>query len=155
MKLQLTVLLVGAAVAIVIAQDSDSTETDAQRPAPMDFVSRLDKDGDGQVSSTEFDGPAEHFAQIDANSDGYISSDEAPTGPPQQQRGAPPQQGTDSSTSSAMPGFVSQFDTDGDGKVSSAEFTGPTEHFTRLDANSDGYISDDEAPSGPPPQGSK
>ncbi|MDZ8118321.1 EF-hand domain-containing protein [Pontiella agarivorans] len=52
-----------------------------------DFVTRLDKDGDGKVSSSEFDGPSEHFTQLDQNGDGYISSSEAPSGPPQGQRG--------------------------------------------------------------------
>ncbi len=159
MKLQLTILLVGAATAFANAQESGSPCTDTQRPAPADFVTRLDTDGDGQVSSTEFDGPAEHFTQLDANSDGYVSADEAPTGPPPRQggqgaQGGPPQQGSDTD-SGAKPGFVSRFDADGDGQVSSTEFTGPAEHFTRLDANSDGYISEDEAPSGPPPQGGR
>lgn len=47
-----------------------------------DFVTRLDADGDGSVSESEFDGPAEHFAELDKNSDGLISGKEAPTGPP-------------------------------------------------------------------------
>jgi len=51
-----------------------------------DFVTRLDKDNDGKVSSSEFDGPTEHFSQLDKNSDGYISEDEAPTGPPPRQQ---------------------------------------------------------------------
>ncbi|QBG49163.1 hypothetical protein EGM51_17830 [Verrucomicrobia bacterium S94] len=52
-----------------------------------DFVTRLDKDGDGKVSSTEFDGPSDHFTQLDKDGDGFISSSEAPSGPPQGQRG--------------------------------------------------------------------
>jgi hypothetical protein len=48
------------------------------------FVTRLDKDNDGKVSSTEFDGPSQAFTELDKNSDGYLSSDEAPTGPPPQ-----------------------------------------------------------------------
>lgn len=47
-----------------------------------DFVTRLDKDSDGKVSSSEFDGPTEHFTELDKNNDGYLSKDEAPTGPP-------------------------------------------------------------------------
>jgi arylsulfatase A-like enzyme len=49
----------------------------------------------------------------------------------------------ESSTSSA---FISHQDRDGDGKVSKEEFGGPAAHFSRLDANNDGYISADEAP---------
>ena len=48
--------------------------------------------------------------------------------------------------------FIARLDKDGDSKVSKTEFDGPTEHFTQCDKNKDGYISEDEAPSGPPPQ---
>ncbi len=51
-------------------------------PSGADFVKRLDRDGDGQVSKREFDGPANHFAQFDRNGDGYLTEDEAPKGPP-------------------------------------------------------------------------
>ncbi len=53
-----------------------------QRPTGGGFVNRLDKDGDGKVSKSEFDGPQQHFRRFDRNNDGYISKDEAPTGPP-------------------------------------------------------------------------
>ncbi|MCP4376709.1 MAG: hypothetical protein GY794_11110 [bacterium] len=46
------------------------------------FVKRLDKNGDGKVSKSEFDGPSRHFSVLDKNSDGYLSEDEAPKGPP-------------------------------------------------------------------------
>lgn len=54
------------------------------------FVERLDQDGDGQVSRTEFDGPADHFDVLDRDGDGYLSADEAPRGPPP---GPPPGRG--------------------------------------------------------------
>lgn len=46
------------------------------------FVQRLDRNGDGKVSRSEFDGPKKHFSKFDRNSDGYITEDEAPTSPP-------------------------------------------------------------------------
>lgn len=46
------------------------------------FIQRLDRDGDGKVSRSEFDGPPEGFTHFDRNRDGFISVDEAPTGPP-------------------------------------------------------------------------
>jgi len=58
-----------------------------RRPSGDDFVRRLDKNGDGKVSKSEFDGPAEHFSQLDRNGDGYISVEEAPQGPPPGRRG--------------------------------------------------------------------
>ncbi len=101
------------------------------------FIKKFDKDGDGKVSQAEFPGPADHFTQLDANGDGYIDDTEAPK--------APPHHGMMGG------GFIKKFDKDGDGKVSQAEFPGPTDHFTQLDANGDGYIDDTEAPKGPPP----
>jgi hypothetical protein len=46
--------------------------------------------------------------------------------------------------------FMAHEDQNSDGKVSKDEFKGPAEHFERLDKNNDGYISMDEAPTGPP-----
>ncbi|MFH0964424.1 MAG: DUF1566 domain-containing protein [Planctomycetota bacterium] len=48
-------------------------------------------------------------------------------------------------------GFVQRLDKDGDGKVSRKEFDGPPDQFNVLDRNNDGYLSEDEAPEGPPP----
>ncbi len=48
-------------------------------------------------------------------------------------------------------GFISRHDSDRDGKVSPGEFPGPDEHFRHFDRNGDGYLSADEAPTGPPP----
>ncbi|MDF7826578.1 hypothetical protein P4B35_21285 [Pontiellaceae bacterium B12227] len=51
--------------------------------------------------------------------------------------------------------FVARLDKDGDGRVSAKEFDGPDEHFTQADQNGDGYISEDEAPDGPPDGGGR
>ena len=48
--------------------------------------------------------------------------------------------------------FIAKLDQDGDGLVSLEEFDGPDEHFTESDTNKDGYISEEEAPKGPPPR---
>lgn len=48
--------------------------------------------------------------------------------------------------------FVQRLDTNGDGKVSRAEFDGPPHDFPRLDRNGDGFLDADEAPP-PPPHG--
>lgn len=51
--------------------------------------------------------------------------------------------------------FVVRLDSNGDGKVSRSEFKGPKNRFSNLDKNNDGYITEDEAPKGPPPSGSR
>lgn len=48
--------------------------------------------------------------------------------------------------------FIERLDKDGDGKVSRAEFDGPADRFGYHDKNNDGYITEDEAPQGPPPR---
>ncbi|MBW2412426.1 MAG: DUF1566 domain-containing protein [Deltaproteobacteria bacterium] len=45
------------------------------------FVERLDANGDGRVSRSEFDGPKHRFKFHDQNNDGYLTEDEAPEGP--------------------------------------------------------------------------
>ena len=54
------------------------------RPGPPTggFVGRLDRNGDGKVSRSEFDGPPDQFPLLDRNGDGYLSEDEAPQFPP-------------------------------------------------------------------------
>ena len=56
------------------------------RPGPShgrpSFVERLDINGDGRVSRSEFDGPVDRFDIHDVNRDGYLTEDEAPKGSP-------------------------------------------------------------------------
>jgi len=46
------------------------------------FVGRLDRDGDGKVSRSEFDGPEDRFDFHDENNDEFLTEEEAPKGPP-------------------------------------------------------------------------
>ena len=46
------------------------------------FVGRLDINGDGKISRSEFDGPHDRFEYHDKNNDGYLTENEAPKGPP-------------------------------------------------------------------------
>ncbi len=55
------------------------------------FIQKFDKDNDGKVSKEEFLGPAEHFTRIDKNGDGFISSDEVKPGNPPRLGGDGPQ----------------------------------------------------------------
>ncbi len=47
--------------------------------------------------------------------------------------------------------FVERLDRNADGKVSRSEFDGPKDRFDYHDKNNDGYLTEDEAPKGPPP----
>ena len=82
-----TAMLVLFAAGCTFAQqerkgDDDKNDRKGPPPSAEEFIKRLDKDGDGKVSKTEFDGPSEHFTKFDKNGDGYISEDEVPSGPP-------------------------------------------------------------------------
>jgi Ca2+-binding EF-hand superfamily protein len=102
-----------------------------------DFAT-LDADGDGAVSPAEMqayrdDRMAERFATIDADGDGAVSLDEMQNAP----------------AARFAARMLDRFDTDGDGAISGAELEavaalgrGPA--FGRIDADSDGTISEDE-----------
>ena len=99
------------------------------------MIDRFDADGDGALSADEFAGPLSLFDGLDSDGDGLLSEAELDAGSP-----GPPADG----------GFAAD-DTDQDGQVSLAEFSGPEDLFSQLDADGDGYITRDEV--GPPPMG--
>lgn len=105
-------------------------------PDPETMLTEFDNDADGLLSADEFPGPADHFDRLDADGDGLLSADELLEGIP-----GPNPVGED--------GFAND-DADQDGLVSLAEFSGPAAHFDRLDADGDGYISEQEAYATPP-----
>lgn len=102
------------------------------------MIAHDDRDGDGRVSKDEFPGPDEHFTEIDQDGDGFISREEAQKAPRPRGR------------SGRVPGKFQEDDADGDGVVSRTEFSGPADHFDRLDLNGDGTIQESEARQGPP-----
>lgn len=106
------------------------------------LIERLDRDGDKQVSKDEFPGPDAHFSQMDLDGNGFITQEEASQASLLERQTG---QGDGS-----VPGQFTEDDADGDGVVSRTEFSGPADHFDRLDVNSDGVIEESEARQGPP-----
>ncbi len=105
---------------------------------PHFMIEHHDQDGDGKVSIDEFPGPDKHFTRIDLDSDGFINQNEARQIHQSDRQGG------------RVPGRFHEDDADGDGSVSRAEFSGPADHFDRLDLNGDGAIQENEARQGPP-----
>ena len=103
-----------------------------------DMIERHDQDGDGRVSISEFPGPDKHFNRIDQDGNGFIDQNEAPQSPRPKGKGR------------RVPGKFQEDDVDGNGVVSRTEFSGPADHFERLDRNGDGAIQESEARQGPP-----
>lgn len=99
-------------------------------------LTRADANNDGNVTREEFLArPTEMFDRLDANRDGVISAAERPQRPDR-----PAQGGERRRADRPNP------DTDGNGVVSRAEFAAMgASMFARLDANSDGRVTQEEA----------
>jgi Ca2+-binding EF-hand superfamily protein len=103
-----------------------------------DMLRRFDHDRDGRVTREQFPGSDERFAALDKNGDGVLTLDDFPA-PPVAPPAAPAQ------GAPAGPGLIARLDKDGDGRLSRAEFQGSDDDWRRLDVNTDGWITTDEA----------
>lgn len=138
---QLTLLMGAVAVAAVVAFLPMTSGAYGEPSDGPEMIDRLDVDGDGFLSPSEFPGPEEMFEDLDTDGDGLLSEQEVLASRP-----APPE----------GPGGFENDDADNDGQVTREEFSGPQELFDHLDADGDGIISRAEVgpglpPGGPPP----
>lgn len=128
----LVAALMGAAA---YAQDSMPPK---HAGGPFDFAA-LDADKDGKVTKAEVEAfRAAKVKAMDANADGKISAEEL---------AAPRIAAATDRIKARSAEMVKKMDSDGDGMLSAAELAarpGPEMLFDRIDANSDGAVTQDE-----------
>lgn len=112
------------------------------RGGGMHHLASADANNDGNITRDEFLArPLEHFTRLDANGDGVIQASERPQRPERGERG-----------SRGDRADRPDFDANDDRQISRAEFDAMgASMFQRLDANSDGRVTQAEAQAARPP----
>ena len=111
---------------------------------PQARFESMDTNSDGRISPEEFPGPDPMFELLDENGDGVLAEEELRAGAGLA-RGGRPLRGARGGDPGAR---FQSIDANGDGQVSSDEWTGPEAMFRMLDANGDGSLTSDEMRSG-------
>jgi len=96
----------------------------------------MDVNKDGKIDATEYKGPKKAFAWVDTDHDGYITRPEGMRAYLTIVGRMAIEQRKDA---------FKNMDENKDGKVSLAEYRGPTRAFARIDVNHDGVITPDES----------
>lgn len=104
-----------------------------------ELLKEADTNKDGALSKAELTASREaQYARVDTDKDGFVSEAERAAA-------APPAAAGRSRGRELAGGAAARFDSNGDGKVSKAEFLGaPTPGFDFADTNKDGNLSKEE-----------
>ncbi|MDA1195841.1 MAG: EF-hand domain-containing protein [Planctomycetota bacterium] len=131
-------------------------------PHTSEFFDEYDTNADGKVVQDEFRGSGEIFRLLDKNGDGAVTPDElglpADYKPDPQARARKGAQGRGGEREGAkgkgkgadgrgMERLLAM-DTDGDKRVSRAEWKGPPDAFDRFDGNKDGFLDAQDGAAG-------
>ena len=105
-------------------------------------LKKMDVDGDGNISASEFQGPEGFFKRLDQDGDGVVTKEELKALKQRARQGGQGRGRTATILFRVM-------DRDGDGAITKTEWTLRVDLFAKLDENGDGAIRMDEiAPEG-------
>lgn len=107
-------------------------------PPPVEeMVARFDTDGSGSLDAKELMAARlDRFAAADADGDGFLTTEEM---------AAARDQAKERRRQARLDRMVARLDSDGDGKISAAEFLVVQERrMARIDTNGDGELNEDE-----------
>jgi len=148
-----------------VSNDSDRTDTPMTPPltaqgaanaqahssvVQRDTWAKLDTDHDGRISADEADADSGFdttFGDMDADNDGFISDSEYRTFAKASMDTSQGAEHAADHSAVASRDVFSRLDTDGDGRISTAEAApdaGFSGMLSTMDANSDGFVSQDE-----------
>jgi len=135
-KCTATALALLSASAVIAAPSWAQSSNGAQQ-----MLERADANEDGAITREELvQSRANAFARLDRNEDGVVNKKDRP--PPMFRK----------RFNEAVEQLLQQFDADGDGNLTRAEFVdGPTTGFDAADANGDDILSADELAGLPEP----
>lgn len=117
-----------------------------QKPPSVEAVfEMMDADNDSKLSLEEVKGPfRDDFTKVDTNSDGFLTKEELEK-VPKPERSTP--RGRE---------MFKDLDTDKDGKIALSEAKGRLkDNFSKVDANSDGYVTKEELEKVPKQRGDR
>jgi len=120
---------------------------------PMDrMMEKLDTDGDGMISAAEFHPPRDRgmMEHMDVNNDGAVTLEEINQQIAERQTEMAQRQ---AEMTVRVHSFFKDADTDGDGSVTREEAQAAA--FNRIDANHDGYLTEEELSNAKPPHGGR